>query len=186
MKKKGFTIIEVVLVLGIAGLVFMMVFIALPTLQRNSRDTRRREDMSTYGGAIKKYQINNRGALPEVPDSDREITVDGATAHANTSARANSWIGFYRDYLPNPFNDPTGSSYNLKIVKCGTTTGSCSEKTQSVLSKASSSEIGDTDAYVVTVVQAVCSGEQVVGSSNPRNVAIYYKLEGGGSYCESV
>ncbi|MBP6924997.1 type II secretion system protein [Candidatus Saccharibacteria bacterium] len=30
--KKGFTIIEVVLVLAIAGLIFLMVFIALPAL----------------------------------------------------------------------------------------------------------------------------------------------------------
>ena len=39
-KQQGFTIIEVVLVLAIAGLIFLMVFIALPTLQRNQRDTR--------------------------------------------------------------------------------------------------------------------------------------------------
>ena len=32
--KKGFTIIEVVLVLAIAGLIFLMVFVALPALQR--------------------------------------------------------------------------------------------------------------------------------------------------------
>ena len=33
-KNKGFTIIEVVLVLAIAGLIFAMVFIALPSMQR--------------------------------------------------------------------------------------------------------------------------------------------------------
>jgi prepilin-type N-terminal cleavage/methylation domain-containing protein len=38
--KKGFTIIEVVLVLAIAALIFLMVFSALPALQRNQRDTR--------------------------------------------------------------------------------------------------------------------------------------------------
>ncbi|MBS7346174.1 MAG: type II secretion system protein, partial [Candidatus Sacchiramonaceae bacterium] len=40
-KKYGFTIIEVVLVLAIAGLIFLVVFIALPALQRNQRDTQR-------------------------------------------------------------------------------------------------------------------------------------------------
>ena len=44
--KKGFTIIEVVLVLAIAGLIFLMVFVALPALQRSQRDTARRNDMS--------------------------------------------------------------------------------------------------------------------------------------------
>ena len=40
--KYGFTIIEVVLVLAVAGLIFLMVFIALPTLQRSQRDTQRK------------------------------------------------------------------------------------------------------------------------------------------------
>ena len=43
---KGFTIIEVVLVLAIAGLIFLAVFLALPALQRNQRDTQRKNDMS--------------------------------------------------------------------------------------------------------------------------------------------
>ncbi len=38
----GFTIIEVVLVLAIAGLIFLMVFIALPALQRAQRDSQRK------------------------------------------------------------------------------------------------------------------------------------------------
>ena len=45
-KFPAFTIIEVVLVLAIAGLIFLMVFIALPALQRNQRDTQRKNDMS--------------------------------------------------------------------------------------------------------------------------------------------
>jgi prepilin-type N-terminal cleavage/methylation domain-containing protein len=38
-KAHGFTIIEVVLVLAIAGLIFLIVFLALPALQRSQRDT---------------------------------------------------------------------------------------------------------------------------------------------------
>lgn len=62
--KKGFTIIEVVLVLAIAGLIFLMVFIALPALQRNQRDTQRRNDVSRLQTATNSYQTNARGALP--------------------------------------------------------------------------------------------------------------------------
>ena len=40
---EGFTIIEVVLVLAIAGLIFLMVFVALPALQRSQRDTQRKK-----------------------------------------------------------------------------------------------------------------------------------------------
>ena len=63
-KEKGFTIIEVVLVLAIAGLIFLMVFIALPALQRSQRDTQRKNDMNRVQTAVNSYQSNNRGALP--------------------------------------------------------------------------------------------------------------------------
>lgn len=62
--KKGFTIIEVVLVLAIAGLIFLMVFLALPALQRSQRDTQRKNDLSRLQAAINDYKSANRGKLP--------------------------------------------------------------------------------------------------------------------------
>ena len=62
----AFTIIEVVLVLAIAGLIFLMVFIALPALQRNQRDTQRKNDIGRVLTAVQKYQANNRGNMPSI------------------------------------------------------------------------------------------------------------------------
>ena len=58
--KLAFTIIEVVLVLAISGLIFLMVFIALPTLQRNQRDTQRKNDLSRLKTALDSYKSNSR------------------------------------------------------------------------------------------------------------------------------
>ena len=66
---KGFTIIEVVLVLAIAGLIFLMVFIALPALQRSQRDTQRKNDMSRVKSAIDNYRSANMGKMPGVSGS---------------------------------------------------------------------------------------------------------------------
>ena len=63
--RSGFTIIEVVLVLAIAGLIFLMVFIALPALQRSQRDTERRSAVGRVAAAIQQYQTNNNGRLPK-------------------------------------------------------------------------------------------------------------------------
>lgn len=63
-KEKGFTIIEVVLVLAIAGLIFLMVFIALPALQSSQRDTARKNDVNTVAAAVNSFMGNNRGAFP--------------------------------------------------------------------------------------------------------------------------
>ena len=63
-QKPAFTIIEVVLVLAIAGLIFLMVFIALPALQRNQRDTQKKNDIGRVLTALQSYQSNNRGSIP--------------------------------------------------------------------------------------------------------------------------
>ena len=48
----GFTIIEIILVLAVAGLIFLMVFLALPALQRSQRDTQRKNDARNLLAAI--------------------------------------------------------------------------------------------------------------------------------------
>lgn len=64
--KKGFTIIEVVLVLAIAGLIFLMIFIAWPALQRSQRDTARKNDANVIASAVGNYRSNNRGSNPDI------------------------------------------------------------------------------------------------------------------------
>ncbi len=63
-QSNGFTIIEVVLVLAIAALIFLMVFIALPALQRNQRDTARKTVLGKVTASVTSYQSNNRGNSP--------------------------------------------------------------------------------------------------------------------------
>lgn len=63
-KQRGFSIIEVVLVLAIAGLIFLMVFIALPALQRNQRDSARQTEVQTVLSAVSTYGSQNSGRLP--------------------------------------------------------------------------------------------------------------------------
>ena len=49
-RKDGFTIIEVLIVLAIAGLIMLIVFLAVPALQRNSRNTQRKNDVANILG----------------------------------------------------------------------------------------------------------------------------------------
>ncbi len=63
-KRDGFTIIEVLIVLTIAGLILLIVFMAVPALQRNSRNTQRRQDVASLLSAVSDYQSNHAGQLP--------------------------------------------------------------------------------------------------------------------------
>ena len=64
-RESGFTIVEVMIVLAIAGLVLAIVFIAVPALQRNSRDAQRRADISALQAGIATYVGNNNGQIPD-------------------------------------------------------------------------------------------------------------------------
>jgi len=61
---KGFTIIEVLIVLAIAGLILLIVFLAVPALQRNNRNTQRKSDVSALLGGIAEFSANNNGVVP--------------------------------------------------------------------------------------------------------------------------
>ena len=60
----GFTIIEVALVLAIAGLIFLVVFLALPALQKSQKDTAARQDVGRIISALETYKTDNGGELP--------------------------------------------------------------------------------------------------------------------------
>jgi len=98
LKQKGFTIIEVVLVLAIAALIFLMVFIALPALQRNQRDTQRRTDAGAFVSQIQSYATNSKGKIP-----DTDVKLDAFKA---------GYLKWTADIATSEFNDPkTGAPY---------------------------------------------------------------------------
>lgn len=155
----GFTIIEVVLVLAIAGLIFLMVFIALPALQRSQRDTQRRNDLGRLETAITQFQTNNNGRIP------------GGTAAGSTFP-----ADFITQYLvgkggdpEEEFADPSLGAYKI-VLKPN------SEASNTL-------EYGDATIYYY--VQAKCEEDgKAVPSTGNRDYAIRYKLEGSGTYCQ--
>ncbi|MDO4271420.1 MAG: type II secretion system protein [Candidatus Saccharibacteria bacterium] len=53
--QRGFTIIEVALVLAIGALIFLVVFLAVPALQRNQRNDARKRDQSIVAAAVAQF-----------------------------------------------------------------------------------------------------------------------------------
>ncbi len=68
-KQEGFTIIEVLIVLAIAGLILLIVFLAVPALQRNARNTTRRSEAGRIGAAANDFIANSNGTLPVAADA---------------------------------------------------------------------------------------------------------------------
>lgn len=104
VQQKGFTIIEVVLVLAIAGLIFLIVFLAVPALQRSQRDTQRRNDVGRFVAQINQYQANNNGNVP------------------TNSTTLSKFVDDYLDVGDDVFADPTTDSYNIQFRTVGSDT----------------------------------------------------------------
>jgi len=62
--QEGFTIIEVLIVLAIAGLIMVIVFLAVPALQRSQRNQSRKTDVNNVLSAISDFTGNNGGTPP--------------------------------------------------------------------------------------------------------------------------
>ncbi|HSX02373.1 MAG TPA: type II secretion system protein [Candidatus Saccharimonadia bacterium] len=92
-KDKGFTLIEIVLVLAIAGLLLVIVFLAVSGAQKARRDTQRKNDLSRLGAGVESFASNTNGVYP-------------TTAQFTGVA--------FASYVPANFTDPTtGAAYAL-------------------------------------------------------------------------
>lgn len=158
--KKGFTIIEVVLVLAIAGLIFLMVFVALPALQRSQRDTQRRQDYADLSSAISSYMTNNNGRLPAA----------GVTLAAD-------------QYINSTGKDPKGGDYVITVINAN-------DIADHEIDPTTNDDSVKRTVYVVTNADCSGTATKGSGAAMPKKVdstrafAIYGYLESG-TYCQA-
>jgi prepilin-type N-terminal cleavage/methylation domain-containing protein len=204
--KKAFTIIEVVLVLAIAGLIFLMVFIALPALQRSQRNTQRRNDLSRFMTAVEQYAGNNSNKSPFYHATGHGVDVTGAekTRIANfvqryidQSCQIDSAEietvggldkGIYRfKNCSDQFSDPAGETYGFDVRYANAPQNGVN--TQDIVWY--HADNGSYVTHLITVYSAAkCNQEEnkvtftgASGNSGKRQIAMFLRLEGGSSAC---
>jgi prepilin-type N-terminal cleavage/methylation domain-containing protein len=161
-KAEGFTIIEVMIVLAIAGLIMVVVFIAVPQLQRQQRNEARKSVVRRVATEVNNYASNNTGSIP--------------TADANaTTGFTGVAGGFYTRYISNnaaQFNDPQSGAIMTFVSQ--TTVANIN---------AQMAAAGTANSEVDYAINAVCAGEQAAPSVNARNFVVMNKLEGNAVQC---
>jgi prepilin-type N-terminal cleavage/methylation domain-containing protein len=152
-KNSGFTIIEVMIVLAIAGLIMVIVLIAVPQLQRQQRNEARKNVINRIATEVDNYASNNQGAVP--------------TSNNNAATGFLSGGGFYTRYIANnasQFNDPqTGAIMTFSSWAADPTNVS-------------------TVGTIFYTTGRTCNGE-ISQAAKPRNFVIMSVLEGGAVYC---
>jgi len=146
--QKGFTIIEVVLVLAIAGLIFLMVFIALPALQKGQRDTQRRSDLSRVSTQINSYTTNNRGSIP--------------ASLGGSSSFVEKYLGGNGNTGGSEYVDPKGPNYTFADAS----------------SNQQSPEFSDTVSQILYGKGKICGTDGDFAPGSARQYALKIRLEG--------
>jgi len=112
--KKGFTLIEILVVIGMLTILFSIVLVAINPARQFSQanNTKRRSDIATILNAVHQYAADNKGALPAA------ITTT-STNIGNGSGNIDICSVLVTTYIAEMPVDPTGtftscSSYDTK------------------------------------------------------------------------
>jgi prepilin-type N-terminal cleavage/methylation domain-containing protein len=156
--QKGFTIIEVMIVLAIAGLILIVVLIAVPQLQRSQRNNSRQNIVARISTELGNYAGNNNGSLPAESTANASGNFGGSVADTQT------FLGKYLNGIN--INDPsTGTSVTFAVGTPATA------PTQGQIKYFLSAECGS-DGVIVALVP-----------SQNRKYALAIGLEGGRVHC---
>jgi prepilin-type N-terminal cleavage/methylation domain-containing protein len=171
--KKGFTIIEVVLVLAIAGLIFLMVFIALPALQRSQRNTQRKNDLSRFMTAVTTYQSNNSGRAPWDSCTSRGQGIPQTEACMDQNFIKRYITGGEEPSSSAQFQDPDGEQYHFYVAADMT-----ADRPES--NYASGDTFGNNDHKIDVFHHTKCGAQEnsITYSSGKHDIALLMILEG--------
>lgn len=105
-KSGGFTIIEVALVLAIAGLIFLVVFLALPALQNSQKDTALKQDVGRIASALQSIKADNQGVLDPTTDASGAaiLKYTGKLSQVTTIRSGSGATGWSSGYFPKTTN----------------------------------------------------------------------------------
>lgn len=185
--KKGFTIIEVVLVLAIAGLIFAAIFIIFPSLQRAQRDAQRKSNLALIVSQLNSWEQTHRYTLSDAYSNFKQ-----------DQRKGRDFCTFFNDYIKDDIVDPaTGEAYKValwgttRVIDCRTgkeyDRGAFDPYVHVDPNKSQDSwalmEVGDMQYDD----SAYCEGEAFndhVGKNNGLKIfALRIRLENGYTYC---
>lgn len=196
LTKKGSTIIEVVLVLAIAGLIFLMVFLALPALQRSQRDAQRKQDIAMVVTALHNWKANNKGRgyasmgnsvltpLTDLNEEQKKYGVNNGVEPIENSP-LNSYISFDLKSGKNKNDSSSSLSLNTKIV-------TTSVNNNVTLFRIDSPSFRDHERIAVVVgmgcdnIELASNRSVVLRNIKKGAAAVVYLLESGGAYCQEA
>lgn len=94
-QNKGFTLIEILLTIGILAVVFSIAVLNFPGVQAGARDTRKKSDLKQYQTSLESYANRNNGFYPSY-NANRVIDANLCTALTITGTCVQDTFFAYR------------------------------------------------------------------------------------------
>jgi prepilin-type N-terminal cleavage/methylation domain-containing protein len=159
INKQGFTIIEIMIVLAIAGLILLIVFLAIPALERSTRNTERKHDASLIATNRELYDEENG----DTSMAAAEGTCTGNPTDEGGFAKFCNYITQGLIYYTPDEITLINNDYTLPTTIPTTTTNTVISETyllcNATLSGATTTNAGPTDAVVLYALE-LTNGQQ--------------------------
>lgn len=127
LQQKGFTLIEVLVVIGIIAILAAIVVIAINPARQFSQanNSQRWSNVNAVLNAVHQYSVDNRGQIPSgLTGSSTEICKSGiATSTCSGAGLLSLDAALVPTYIVSIPTDPTGASTNGAGYEISTTTG---------------------------------------------------------------
>lgn len=119
INQKGFTLIEILVVIAILGILAVVTIVALNPIKRfqDARNSRRREDVNAILQAVSVYTIDNDGAFPTLGESAlSSLTISGGIATCGAVGACNaSGLDGLTTYISQIPIDPQSNEYLIGV-----------------------------------------------------------------------
>lgn len=161
MERKGFTLIEVIMVLALAGLILTLVFLAVAQGNQYRRDNDRQAAAAKYLAATRQWISDNNGVIPD--STGTIIGTDGSVAYDSANGVMLKYIMVNGQTFTTPEGAPWKPLWQSGLPS--SVTGS-----------------GNLDKLYISA-DADCSGGGIIADASSRKIAVAVEEEGGQSYC---
>ena len=163
---EGFTIIETMIVLAIAALIMLIVFLAVPALQRAQRNTATKNDASRIAAAVSTFVSNANGELPcqTTPGKSFDtLSTDPQTVLTDTGKLGQITVN------------------NSQCIVSASASSLFSANTFNITNDPIVPKTDFSGTYtadeLVLFEGATCSGNTATSNPNPRSAALVYTIE---------
>ena len=161
--KQGFTIIEVVLVLAIAGLIFLMVFLAIGAAQRAQRDQQRKNQLGTLKSNIDNWRVNHKGNVIDTEAEAENLMMTYFGSQKDPSTGEPYEMEFYMSWSAHAdvVVPPVGGVAYIGAHICGSDAEANPSSPESLVTSAPGAEVHTATYYAIimrleTADQAFC------------------------------